>query len=240
MQGYDIVGDVHGCYDELIQLIHKLGYVWNKNALSHPHNRKIIFVGDLVDLGPASDKVLDFVIQLKAQNIADCVIGNHDNKLYRKLLQRDVQLSHGLEKTLEQLAGKEYLFPNYIEFLGSLPPYLIYDEGRLIITHAAFDPKILEYTNKKIQQYCMYGPTEKTSGEDGLPKRIDWAKTYNGGALIVYGHTVTDKAEIINNTACIDTGCVFGGKLTAMQYPEKQFVSVDAKQQYYQRTGFGS
>jgi polynucleotide kinase-phosphatase len=84
----------------------------------------------------------------------------------------------------------------------------------------------------KVRDFALYGETTGETDEFGLPVRMNWAAEYRGSAMVVYGHTPVPRPEWLNNTVNIDTGCVFGGKLTALRYPEKQFVSVPARRTY--------
>ncbi|MCB0014243.1 MAG: hypothetical protein KDE34_20160, partial [Anaerolineales bacterium] len=81
-------------------------------------------------------------------------------------------------------------------------------------------------------EFALYGDTTGERDEYGLPVRLDWAADYRGRALVAYGHTPTATAEWLNNTICLDTGCVFGHKLTALRYPEKELVDVPAAETY--------
>src|SRR6185437_13174234 len=107
---FDIIGDVHGCYDELVELISLLGYTIQQQdqnySVSSPEGRKLIFVGDLVDRGPGTVRVLRLVSSIVQSGRGFCVPGNHDMKLVRALRGRDVKRTHGLAETLEQL-GEE-------------------------------------------------------------------------------------------------------------------------------------
>lgn len=236
---FDIVGDVHGCFDELYELIKKLGYkiykIEDSYKVSHSQNRKLVFVGDLVDRGPKISEVLKLVMDMAESNIAHCVKGNHDDKLKRKLLGRDVKVIHGLEQSLEQLELESTGFKEeVIEFLNNLKAYLIFDTGKLIVSHAGFQERFTGQESKRVEAFCLYGQNTGEYDEYGLPIRYDWAKDYKGNSFIVYGHTPMSEAKIVNNTINIDTGCVFGGALTAFRYPEKTVLSQRAFKQYRQ------
>jgi protein phosphatase len=84
-----------------------------------------------------------------------------------------------------------------------------------------------------VRDFCLYGETTGETDEYGLPIRLPWADEYRGRALVVYGHTPVPEVQSVNNTICIDTGCVFGGKLTCFRYPEKEIVQVEARKEYY-------
>nr|WP_032112500.1 metallophosphoesterase [Candidatus Paracaedibacter symbiosus] len=234
---FDIIGDVHGCFDELVTLLVKLGYTFekgNKIQVSHPKGRRLIFVGDLVDRGPNSPDVLRLVMEAVWSGIAFCVCGNHDDKLKRKLIGRDVKVLHGLKETLDQLAKEDESFnSSVVDFLNQLVPHYVFDKGRLAVAHAGLKEDHIGKDSPRIRAFCLYGQTTGEVDEFGLPVRSPWAEDYQGETLVVYGHTVVPEATWMNNTINIDTGCVFGGKLTAFRYPELELVSVDAIQIYY-------
>lgn len=235
---FDIIGDVHGCYDELQLLLEKLGYNIQETAegrftVDAPDSRKAVFVGDLVDRGPENVKVLKLVMDMVDQDKAICVPGNHESKLLRWLRGRNVQLKHGLQITTEQINQEPAEFKNELErFINGLISHYVFDHGHLVVAHAGMRESYQGRGSGAIRSFALYGETSGETDEYGLPIRYNWAKDYRGKALVVYGHTPTLVAEFFNNTICIDTGCVFGGKLTALQYPEKELVSVDAAQVY--------
>jgi len=223
---FDLIGDVHGCYDELCELLQKLGYPRD--------DRKAIFLGDLCDRGPGNVEVLRLVMDMVQSGAAYCVAGNHDVKLLKKLRGSKVQLSHGLAETVEQLgAQSEEFIAQAREFLDGLISHYVFDDGKLVAAHAGLIEKYQGRGSGRVREFCLYGDTTGETDEYGLPVRLPWADAYRGKALVVYGHTPTPEAELVNHTVCIDTGCVFGGKLTALRYPEKELVSVDAKREYY-------
>lgn len=231
---FDIIGDVHGCYQELITLLKKLGYVISDDfKVVHPDGRKIIFVGDLVDRGPEVVNVLKLVMTMVKDNIALCVPGNHDMKLLRKLKGHDVQITHGLEGTVKQLENQA-IDEEIINFLENLVSHYVFDDGKLIVAHAGLKEQYHGRLSKRVFSFALYGETTNETDEYGLPVRNNWAKDYYGKALVVYGHTPQEEVLIINNTINIDTGCVFGGKLTAFRYPERILVDVKAYDKYYE------
>lgn len=236
---FDIIGDIHGCIDETRELLAKLGYVIENVAetpenfgiqVSHPENRKVIFLGDLVDRGPDSPAVLKLVMSMVRAKVAWCVPGNHDIKLKRKLDGKKVQVKHGLETTLAQLEGEPEAFLSQIrEFIYSLTSHYVFDDGNLVVTHAGLKEDMQGRGSGAVRAFCLYGETTGEIDEFGLPVRYNWASDYRGKAKVVYGHTPVPEAEWLNRTIDIDTGCVFGGKLTALRYPEEELVSVPAK-----------
>ena len=233
---FDIIGDIHGCYDELCELLEKLGYVVDKHKATaySPENRVVVLVGDLVDRGPKITKVLKLIMWMVKEGRAYCVRGNHDGKLERKLRGADVQVIHGLEKTLEELEAESEEFRQEVKvFLEGLASHYVFDEGKLVVAHAGLREKLQGRESARIRDLAMFGETTGKVDEFGLPIRLNWSETYKGSAFVVYGHTPHIKAKIINNTINVDTGCVYGGKLTAFRYPEREIVEVKAKQVYY-------
>ncbi|MBQ0933441.1 polynucleotide kinase-phosphatase [Ideonella alba] len=235
---FDIVGDVHGCLDELLQLTQRLGYAHTRQdggwQVRHPQGRKLVFVGDLVDRGPDSPGVVRFVQGVVASGAGFCVAGNHDVKLARALMGRDVQVTHGLERSLAQLADASAQDRRDIAaFLDGLVSHYVLDGGRLVVAHAGLTEELQGRSSARVRSFAMYGETTGETDEFGLPVRYPWAKAYRGQAMVVYGHTPVPQAEWLNNTICLDTGCVFGGQLTALRYPEKELVSVTAAREYY-------
>jgi protein phosphatase len=237
---FDIIGDVHGCVDELVSLLANLGYEVlvesdGVNALSarHPAGRKAVFLGDLVDRGPAVPSVLRLVMSMVASGAALCLPGNHDVKLLRKLTGKDVRVTHGLAASLEQLERETPEFrAQVVEFLDGLVGHFVLDGGRLVVAHAGMKEEFQGRSSARVREFALYGDTTGETDEFGLPVRNDWAAEYRGKAVVVYGHTPVVEAEWLNRTINIDTGCVFGGKLSALRYPEKEILSVPAARTY--------
>ena len=242
---FDVIGDVHGCYDELVALLQRLGYQWaspagNDNggygySVSHPAGRKAVFVGDLVDRGPGVVNVLKLVMSMVADGFALSVAGNHESKLVRKLKGRNVQVSHGLAESLEQLDAESPDFRRQAtEFLDGLISHYVLDGGSLVVAHAGMKEEYQGRASARVRDFCLYGETTGETDEWGLPVRADWAANYRGKASVVYGHTPVTEPAWLNRTINVDTGCVFGGRLTALRYPENELVSVPAARVYYE------
>ena len=230
---FDIIGDVHGCYDELIELLNQLGYDTTEiNQIVPPPGRKAVFLGDLVDRGPKTPEVLRLVMSMVAGNVALCVPGNHDEKLLRKLRGRNVQIAHGLAETLQQLEGDPSLMASAEKFISQLVGHYVLDGGNLVVAHAGMKEQYIGRASQRVREFALYGETTGETDEFGLPVRFNWAAEYRGNAAIVYGHTPVPEADWLNRTINIDTGCVFGGKLTALRWPERELVSVPAKRVY--------
>ncbi|MFL5803130.1 MAG: polynucleotide kinase-phosphatase, partial [Roseiflexaceae bacterium] len=262
---FDIIGDIHGCYAELAELLAQLGYVQTTDhrppttdhrhetadqsgdlrspvsgllspvsgLLSHPAGRKAIFLGDLVDRGPNVPGVLRLAMAMVAAGHALAVPGNHDVKLVKKLRGRDVQVAHGLAETLAQLDAEPSAFREQVAaFLDGLISHYMLDDGRLVVAHAGLREELQGRASSKVRDFALYGETTGETDEFGLPIRYNWAAEYRGKATVVYGHTPVPEPEWLNQTINIDTGCVFGGRLTALRYPERELVSVPAGQVY--------
>lgn len=238
---FDIIGDVHGCRGELEALLTELGYTLARDAGGRPVDavppggRTAVFVGDLVDRGPDTPGVLRLVMGMVAAGHAHCVAGNHESKLARALQGRKVQVSHGLETTLAQLADEPDEFREQVrQFCYGLLAHLVLDGGNLVVAHAGLKEDYHGRASARVRSFALYGDTTGETDEFGLPVRYPWAKDYRGSAMVVYGHTPVPGPEWINNTICLDTGAVFGGRLTALRYPEKELVSVPAEKVWYE------
>ncbi len=261
---FDIIGDIHGCCDELEALLEKLGYVkggvggqgrhedmgniitpptpptvWNAPTYYHPQGRKAVFLGDLIDRGPRILDTVKLVRNMVVAGTAICVPGNHENKLLRKLRCKTVKVNHGLEKTLAEIEAlpaewREHYTKELKAFLNTLATHYVLDDGRLVVAHAGMKQEYQGRGSAQIREFALYGETTGEIDEFGSPIRYNWATEYKGKAMVVYGHTPVLSAEWLNNTINIDTGCVFGGKLTALRYPEKELVSVSAARAYTQ------
>ncbi|WP_394841218.1 polynucleotide kinase-phosphatase [Pendulispora brunnea] len=236
---FDIVGDVHGCYDELVELLAKLGYAVGGTPeepfVTPPAGRKAVFLGDLVDRGPGVVPVLRLVIAMAKSGAALMVPGNHEMKLLRKLRGKDVRLTHGLEQTMQQLGQTDDAFKAELaEFIDGLVSHYVLDGGKLVVAHAGLKEAFQGRASGAVREFCLYGESTGETDEYGLPIRYDWATDYRGSAAVVYGHTPVPSPEWHNRTLCIDTGCVFGGALTALRWPERELVSVEAKRVHYE------
>jgi protein phosphatase len=238
---FDIIGDIHGCSDELRALLTQLGYVGGvlfadtHSPIRHPDGRKVVFLGDLVDRGPRTPDVLRLAMSMIAAGTALCVPGNHDMKLLRKLRGRNVQITHGLAESLAQLEAEPPEFiQQVITFLDGLISHYVLDNGNLVVAHAGMKAVWQGRASRQVRDFALFGETTGETDEFGLPVRYNWANEYRGNAMVLYGHTPTPEPEWLNRTINLDTGCVFGGKLTAMRYPERELVSVAAAQTYYQ------
>jgi len=244
---FDIIGDVHGCCDELELLLEKLGYESGdvpaesasryRKLWRHSEGRRAIFVGDLVDRGPRSLDAFDLARNMVEHGTGLCVPGNHEFKLEKRLRGKKVKLQHGLEQTVAEIEMlPEEVRDSYqdamAEFIRGLASHIVVDDGELVVAHAGLKEEMHGRASGKVQSFALFGDTTGEVDELGLPIRLDWAATYKGAATVVYGHTPVARAEWLNRTINVDTGCVFGGKLTALRYPERELVAVEAREVY--------
>jgi protein phosphatase len=236
---FDVIGDVHGCRAELEQLLDKLGYEIDRDGAGRPVNashptRRAVFLGDLVDRGPDTPGVLRLVMGMVAAGTAFCVPGNHEAKLLKALRGKNVKRSHGLDASMEQLEQETEAFRAQVDrFIDGLISHYVLDGGRLVVAHAGLIERYHGRASGRVREFCLYGQTTGETDEYGLPVRYPWAQEYRGQALVLYGHTPVPETEWLNNTLCLDTGCVFGGRLTALNYPERTLVSVLAARVYH-------
>ena len=237
---FDVIGDVHGCRAELEELLTTLGYTIGRDGAArpvgarHPDGRRAVFTGDLVDRGPDTPGVLRLVMGMVSAGTAFCVAGNHEAKLLKALRGKNVKRSHGLDASMEQLDAETEEFRAGAErFIDGLISHYVLDGGRLVVAHAGLIERYHGRASGRVREFCLYGQTTGETDEYGLPVRYPWAAEYRGRAVVVYGHTPVPAAEWLNNTLCVDTGCVFGGRLTALRYPERTVVSVPAARVYH-------
>jgi len=233
---FDVIGDVHGCLGELTALLQRLGYELRRDDAGRavgavpPADRRAIFLGDLVDRGPDTPGVLRLVMGMVAAGEAFAVPGNHENKLVRALRGRQVTQTHGLPETLAQLANEPAEFrKEVLEFCDGLVSHLVLDGGRLVVAHAGLKEEYQGRASGRVRSFALYGDTTGETDEFGLPVRYPWANDYRGKATVLYGHTPIPEPEWVNNTLCLDTGCVFGGQLSALRYPEREIVAIPAE-----------
>lgn len=238
---FDIIGDIHGCFQELSLLLKKLGYQIKQYGVGeetsfrvkHPEGRKVIFLGDLVDRGPDSLRVLQLVMDMVATGDARCVMGNHDDRLLRKLKGQKTQMKFGLEQTWEQLKDRSPAWMEKLKsFLEQLPHHYVLDRGRLVVAHAGLIEPFHGRHSRAVRSFALYGDPTGELDQYGFPIRRNWAGHYTGKAMVVYGHTPVEEPLFQNRTVNIDTGCVFGGYLTAFRYPEHSCISVSSLEDY--------
>jgi protein phosphatase len=232
----DIIGDVHGCLNELRHLLKKLGYE-QENGWAHPDHRKLAFIGDLTDRGPESLAVIDLVYSVWKHQGAFYVPGNHCNKLFRYFRGNKIQISHGLETTVAELKAlsskeREKVKNKFMNLYEQSPLYHVLEHGQLILAHAGIKKSMIGRMDRDVRTFVLYGDITGERLENGMPVRRNWAQHYDAQPLIVYGHTPVKEPIFLHNTVNIDTGSVFGGKLTALRYPEMNTIDVSSNMPY--------
>ncbi len=233
---FDAIGDVHGCHTELAHLLRELGYHVEPDGAHHPDGRTALFLGDLVDRGPDTPGVLRLAMGMVKAGTAYAVRGNHEDKLVRALKGREVKVGHGLERSLAQLAAETPEFRREVlEFCDALVPHYVLDGGRLVIAHAGLPERFHGVESARMRSLALWGVSTGELDERGFPLRHPWAEEYRGAATVLYGHTPVEEPRWVNGTLCLDTGCAFGGRLTALRYPERELVSVAARRTWYER-----
>ncbi|MFY0545143.1 metallophosphoesterase [Brevibacillus sp. H7] len=244
-KGVDVIGDIHGCYDEFLELLQRLGYEPARDGtFRHPRGRKLLSLGDITSRGPQSLVLLQFFIRHLEAGLAEMVDSNHGWKIARWLDGRPVTLAHGDEKVEEEfrMYEREYGAKKATELkeqsrrlLFSSPSHMRIiwkDKLEVVAVHAGIRDDYIGKDSPAVQSFCRYGDVAGTA-DDGRPIRRDWAserKTEH--PLIVWGHDPRPEPERRHGTLNIDQGCVFGGKLTAYRFPEDELVSVPAKENY--------
>lgn len=232
---FDIIGDIHGCCDELELLLGKLGYVKTEGVYAHPDGRTAAFLGDFCDRGERNADVLRIVMDMVKAGSAVAVPGNHDVKLLKYLRGKSISMTHGIDKTIAEIEAQGQEFKAEVtEFIDGLISHYVLDDGKLIIAHAGLKQEYIGRSSARVREFCLYGETTGETDSYGLPVRLDWAADYRGRGTVVYGHIAGVEVRSQNDTFCIDTGCVFGGKLTAYRYPEREIIEVQALRQYYE------
>jgi len=246
-----LVGDVHGCLAELKLLMEKLAY--------KPHEDVCIGVGDLVDRGEDSPGVVKYCIQKGI----DAIQGNHELKLLRRANHmRKMELNPGYKNPMRPSDDQERtvrgLTQNELNWLASRPFYLSFPELNLNVVHAGVLPGIPIGRQMK-ETLAMVRYIDETSHRKMIPflmpgfrqppGSVAWTDVYDGHARVVYGHHVHSMTgpyiasrDGFGTCYGIDTGCVFGGRLTAAIFthrrPENEppeFVQVDALKAYWTR-----
>lgn len=238
MMKLDIIGDVHGCLNECLNLMKKLGYQNNGRSYYHPEKRQIVFLGDITDRGPDSIKTIELVYQLVLKDkIAHYTPGNHCNKLYRYFLGNNVKINNGLDTTVEEFlnltkAKQNLLRKKFIDLYEQADLYLQFPQVSVVVAHAGIRSDYIGRFDKKVQTFVLYGDITGERHPDGRPVRRDWAKTYQGSNWVIYGHTPVLEPRILNKTINIDLGCVYGHKLAAFRLPEETVTTVESEQAF--------
>lgn len=227
---YDIIGDVHGCFDELVDLLRRLGHRVDGKRLEVRPGRQVVFVGDLVDRGPKVAEVLELVMDAAGRGAALVVRGNHDDRLALYLRGWPIRSAGSIDSSLRQLSHRSVEFQQQVmDFLGSLPPRLLLAGGELLVTHAG---DVLTDDEALRAEFNVNSAKTGVVDRYGVKELVDWVADYAGEHFVVYGHETVLEPLRRARTLNLDTGCVYGGRLTALRFPEMELVSVPAHQAY--------
>ena len=211
------IGDIHGCHLEFAELL---------NRVEITADDQLILLGDLVNRGPDSCKVID----LARQHHAISLLGNHELRLlnYRRTSDTAFQKENDSE-TADKLRPEDWTY------LESMPLWHYVEELQTVFVHGGFLPdepwqKQPAQVITRIQVVDAQGRPRKRADEPDAPT---WAELWNGPPFVVYGHTPRAEIYKLKWSVGIDTGCVMGGHLTAYILPEKRFVQIKARKVYY-------
>ena len=207
-----VIGDIHGCYDELQQLLAEVD--------RKPENR-LISVGDVITKGPENLRVFKF---FQTRGNAEAVLGNHERILLQHSRGEPVALEPAHFQAIDELG---YDFEGFIEWAARLPHYI--DLGSHLVVHAGVRP------GRAIEEQTVEDLTELRALDGDKPgSRVGtpWFDRYEGEKKVIFGHWVFAHPLIRKNAVGIDTGCVYGENLTAMVLPEERLVSVPARRAY--------
>ena len=229
---FDVIGDIHGCYRELAELLDRLGYPVDPGQgriRGVPDGRRLIFLGDFTDRGPEPVRVLRLAMGAVEAGFALSVRGNHEEKILQKLVKNTPAKEEVME-TLYAIRGEGEEFINRVKRFITGLPYVILCSDFCLVAHAGLKEEFQDIETRdqkrigKIRSLTIYGDITGKKLPDGKPERLDWASSYSGGLTVIYGHSIVDEAVWRNNTINIDTGCFETGILTAVRMPEKVIV----------------
>jgi len=206
-----VVGDIHGCYDELMELLDKVGFA---------KKDRLVSVGDLIAKGPKSREVLELFM---SDERFSTVIGNHDLILRRRWNGEDIELKAAQKQTHKELKDEK---DRYCLFLNALP--FVIDLGTHLVVHAGLRPNVELHsqTTGDLTRLRTLGPDRES--DEGTP----WYHVYNGEKTVIFGHWCAPEPRRGPKAIGLDTGCVYGHALTAYVIETEEFVSVPAKQAY--------
>lgn len=223
-----IIGDVHGCFDEVQDLLKKVRY--------DSMNDRIIFTGDIVDRGPKSKEIIEFVVSTPNVHM---IMGNHENKLIRYLRGNPVSITDGLQETIDQLAPELKREANREELLFFLEnlPYAIKLDDNIYVVHGGIDPRFsVEAQKQNVVLYMRNHAPGKTFSDPTAPP---WYEVERGEAskdqIILFGHNSKANTSNAINAVALDGGCVFGDELRAAIIDidgTRTIESVPARKQY--------
>ena len=214
MDKFFAIGDIHGCLDKLRELIGLIP--------ADPASDMLVFIGDYIDRGAESPSVIDYILELKKKYAkVICLCGNHETMLLNYLEGDDEELylanggmttlvAYGISRTDAPAERKSKIPPKHLRFLKTLLPY--YETEQFIFVHAGLLPGI---------------PLAGQSIHDLLWIRSEFVESgFDFGKTVVFGHTHSKEPLVGRNKIGIDTGAVYGGKLTCVELPDLRFYQV--------------
>jgi serine/threonine protein phosphatase 1 len=206
-----VVGDIHGCYDELTELLDKAGL---------EKTDRVVSVGDLITKGPKNREVLELFMTDKRFS---AVMGNHDLALRRRWNGEDLKLKSAQKKTHKELKSDK---EKYVAYFNTLP--FTIDLGKHLVVHAGLRPNVAMHSQTTDDLTRIRTLGEDPEGRDGTP----WYDEYDGEQIVLFGHWPAAEPRRARKAIGLDTGCVYGYRLTAYIIETDEFVSVKAKQSY--------
>ena len=206
-----VVGDIHGCYDELMELLEKIGI---------GDDDRVFSVGDLITKGPKNKEVMDlFMTDARFSS----VIGNHDLALRRKWNGEEIELKVAQKETHKELKGEK---DSYVTFFNRMP--FMIDLGTHLVVHAGVRPNVELYSQTTGDMTLIRTLGANAESDEGTP----WYHVYHGEKTILFGHWPAPEPRRGRKAIGLDTGCVYGYNLTAYIIEEDEFVTVKAKKKY--------
>lgn len=208
-----IIGDLHGCHDEALELLDRLAVT---------ENDRVIFAGDLVDRGPKPRECVELAMKFES------ILGNHEEKHLQQRKREDDALSP------DHLATRRALKDEHYEYFKKLPTFIRIPESNAVVVHAGVMPNVeIEKQDPYhlLHAQCVKPPEKKSFWPSKAPStHTFWTNHWKGPERVIFGHTVTDKPLVTDFAVGIDTGCAFGGPLTAVVLPTWEIVSVASRQ----------
>ncbi len=217
-----VIGDLHGCQDEALELL---------DSLAVTVNDRVIFAGDLVDRGPKRRECVELAMR------HSCILGNHEEKhlRIRRQQRKDVVPDHA--ETIRVLEESHF------QYFESLPLYLRIPEANAVVVHAGVLPGLpieQQPSSVLLHGQCVRPPAKDSKWPSKAPSDWKfWTNYWQGPERVIFGHTVLDRPLVSTWAVGIDTGCVHGGTLTAVVLPDWKIVSVPARKNYWGPKGSG-
>src|SRR5215212_2510390 len=206
-----VVGDIHGCYDELVEILETVGF---------GQDDRVVCVGDLVTKGPKNREVLDlFMTDARFRT----VIGNHDLALRRKWQGEKVKLKPSQKALHKELKSEKEA---YLPFLNKLP--FTIDLGTHLVVHAGLRPNVELYSQTSEDMTLLRTLGKDRESHGGTP----WYELYDGEQIVLFGHWPSPEPRRGPRAIGLDTGCVYGFQLTAYVVETGEFLSVYALRAY--------